>query len=381
MTVRNGSQSSAVRQIRPQSGGHSPRYSARTTSAAYTPRMTPATSIAISVATLRARRAMPPRERRERMYGRAERMSSTGTAAGSASRTGFVLKGATIVEAGTLGNRVPRPRLRPRRGRRGAAPARRPARRARPHPDERHRQGGRLRSDVRRLRDVRLRRRTSLRVYAAALRLLSRADLLDLRTALGDRRDRADRSRRRHGAPRLRDRAARRLEYRGGDRSCARDVAPVSRLARRPPEPRDPRSVPRRGNCVADARPRITADDPRGRAARARARSWNPRQRATRRVAAGRSVLRALARRPAPRSARRGRRVARGDRARGRAVGDPQSSVRRLRRDHDRREGAVEGERRQHVSHAHARRLDRRRPELSGRAADTRAGVRLLPGV
>ena len=72
--------------------------------------MTPATSIAISVATLSTLRANPMRERRERMYGRAERMSSTGIAVGSASRAGFVLNGVSIVEAGTLGARAPRPR-------------------------------------------------------------------------------------------------------------------------------------------------------------------------------------------------------------------------------------------------------------------------------
>ena len=71
-----------------------------------------------------------------------------------------------------------------------------------------HRQGRRLRPDVPRHRDVRLHPGPSVRLHAAALRLVPHPALLDLRPPLGGRRARADLRRRRDDADRLADRHA-----------------------------------------------------------------------------------------------------------------------------------------------------------------------------
>src|SRR5207247_164780 len=95
--------------------------------------------------------------------------------------------------------------------------------------------------------------RPSVRVHTAALRVLPRAAVLDLRPPLGRRRPGADRGRRRHGPARLRDRPSRRVELGRRRRRRPHDGAPVPDLARRPPQPRDPRPVPRRGDRARDA--------------------------------------------------------------------------------------------------------------------------------
>ena len=127
---------------------------------------------------------------------------------------------------------------------------------------------------------LRLRTGPAVRVHAAALRLLPRPDLLDLRPHLVVGRARADRRSRSRGAARLRDRPARAVRPRGRVRGGRRDAEPVPRLARRPRQPGDPRPASRAPrSCCASL---LARRAPLARAAVARAlrRPRDPRQRA-----------------------------------------------------------------------------------------------------
>src|SRR4051812_44962284 len=137
-----------------------------------------------SAAMLARRRASATSDLRENRYGRAERMSSTGTGGRSASKAGFVLTALPILEADTLHDRVPAARVRPRcRARsRPAGDCARP--RTGAHPRGVRRQGRHLRPHARPLGDVRLPAWTPVGVHAAALRVLPRAALLDPRPSL-----------------------------------------------------------------------------------------------------------------------------------------------------------------------------------------------------
>ena len=143
-----------------------------------------------------------------------------------------------------------------------------PPARARPDPDVVHRQERRLRARVRASRDLRARARRTVRVHAAAVRILPRADLLDLRPRVVVGRFRADSRRDGHGVPRLCDRCARALARGGHVRRRRRHAEPVPRLARRAPQPRDPGSAPPRGTrpvCAPRRRSAFVALVDRGR--------------------------------------------------------------------------------------------------------------------
>src|SRR5512133_2011492 len=237
------------------------------------------------------------------------------------------------------------------------SPCRRPLLRARQDSQRLHGQERRLRAHVRAPRDVRARPRPALRVHAAALRLLPRARLLDLRARMVVGRLRADPGRDRYGVPRLRDRRTSAVAQRGRLRSGRLDAEPVPSLARRPPEPRDPRPAARGGARAVRARRgrsqvrAVVAGSGRVRGAR------DPRQR----PALGAAALpRGVPARPNWLELG-ARRVARRGRGHGCAMGRAQPRRGRLLRARDRRARTVEGEQPADVRLVDAREVDRRR--------------------
>ena len=93
----------------------------------------------------------------------------------------------------------------------------------------------------------------ALGLDAARLLVLPDPRLLDLRTQLAGRRPAADRARGSDRADRLRDRQAVPVAAGGADRGGDRDAESVSRLARRPRQPRDRRPVARGRDRLPDA--------------------------------------------------------------------------------------------------------------------------------
>src|SRR3954463_12551823 len=127
-------------------------------------------------ATLSMRRRTATSVARVKRYGRAERMSSIGAAGVSAASDGgtigFVLTAAVYFwrfrAPGYAPPREPPRLVCPARGDCRRATDDRARRRARGHPHGVHGQERRLRADVPRLGDLRLRGGPSLRLYAAA---------------------------------------------------------------------------------------------------------------------------------------------------------------------------------------------------------------------
>ena len=160
----------------------------------------------------------------------------------------------------------------------GVAATRSAALRARRDSGGVHGQERRLRPHVPRERHVRLHPGSSLRVHAAALRLLPDSDLLD-RSLLGDRRSRPHRRRDRHGVDRLCHRPTDRVAGCGPRWRPAGHAPSVPRLARRPSQSRDPRPTARgRRRADGDPRGREGAIAVVGRGSGRDARTGDPRQ-------------------------------------------------------------------------------------------------------